>query len=49
MWLPAVALFALVGGLAAPVLFAWQRHLAGQGAHQNALWTVLMYLAWLEK
>ncbi len=33
---------------AAPVLSAWRRHLAGQGAHQHALWTVLMYLAWLE-
>lgn len=26
----------------------WQQHLAGQGAHEHRLWTVLMFQAWLE-
>ncbi|MCA9797320.1 MAG: asparagine synthetase B, partial [Candidatus Eremiobacteraeota bacterium] len=31
-----------------PVEAVWRAHLRGQGEHHNALWSVLMLLAWLE-
>lgn len=32
-----------------PIRKAWKRHLSGVRNEQNALWTVLMFQAWLEQ
>jgi asparagine synthase (glutamine-hydrolysing) len=34
---------------AAPIRRAWTQHQSGTANHQFALWTVLMFQAWLEK
>jgi asparagine synthase (glutamine-hydrolysing) len=33
----------------APIRKAWEHHLSGRRNEQNALWTVLMFQAWLQK
>jgi asparagine synthase (glutamine-hydrolysing) len=33
----------------APIRAAWDQHLSGKSNHQYALWTVLMFQAWLEQ